>query len=43
MGKIEFTDVVSFAQFCAELVRQGILFEAHERTNGEYLVALTGY
>ncbi len=42
MGKIEFTSVIAFAQFCAELVRQGIKHEAHERTNGEFLVTLTG-
>lgn len=43
MGKIEFTDVVAFAKFCAELTRQGIAFTAHERTNGEFLITLTGY
>lgn len=43
MGKIEFTCVVAFAKFCAELTRQGIRFTGHERTNGEFLVELTGY
>lgn len=42
MGTIEFTSVVAMAQFLAELVKQGIRFTAHERTNGEYLVTLTG-
>lgn len=43
MGKIEFTCVIAFARFCAELTRQGIAYNGHERTNGEFIVTLTGF
>lgn len=31
MGKLEFSCVVKFAQFCAELTRQGIALKAMKR------------
>lgn len=42
MNQIEFTNVVQFARFCAQLMREGVRFIAHERSNGEFLITLTG-
>jgi hypothetical protein len=39
---VDFRNVVDMAQFCAELVRQGIAFYAGEHSGG-YRVILTGY
>ena len=37
-----FNNVVILAQFCAELVRQGITFEVSQVFGGDYLVTFTG-
>lgn len=42
MGKATFSDLVELAQFCAELVRQGIAFTV-QPSSGRYIVELTGY
>lgn len=39
---IEFTCVIAFSRCIAELTRQGIMFRAHEHTNGEFHIHLTG-
>ena len=39
---IEFNSIISFTQCIAELTRQGITFTAHEHTNGEFHIILTG-
>lgn len=41
-NKLQFSNVVAFAQFCAELTRQGIAFNGAEH-GGDYFVTLTGY
>jgi hypothetical protein len=41
-NKIEITCPVAFAKICAQFVREGVTFEAHERANGEFLITLTG-
>lgn len=42
MNRVEFTCVFKFAQFCAELTRQGIAFKGAETSAG-FAVTLTGY
>jgi hypothetical protein len=39
---IEFHDVIAFTKCCAELLRQGLTFRAHEHTNGEFHIILLG-
>ena len=39
---VDFREISDFAQFCAELVRQGIAFYAGPHGSG-YRVTLTGY
>jgi len=42
-SKVEFNDVAKFAQFCAELTRQGIRFRGYQLTNGwEFVAEITG-
>ena len=44
MSRATFSDLTELAQFCAELVRQGIVFDvAPAATAGCYLVTMTGY
>lgn len=40
---IEFDTIIPFAQFCAELLRQGIAFTAHECPQGYHVILTGGY
>ena len=42
MGAAFFRDITELAQFCAELTRQGIAFNAYPAPGG-WKVELTGY
>lgn len=40
---ITFSTVVDFADFCAQLTREGIAFHGIESNPGTYTVTITGY
>lgn len=41
-SRAKFDDIAQAAQFCAELVRQGIAFEMHA-CGDTFIVVMTGY
>ena len=40
---VTFSTVVDFANFCAQLTREGIAFHGNETDPGTYTVTITGY
>jgi len=40
---VTFSTVVDFANFCAQLTREGIAFHGIEENPGTYTVTITGY
>lgn len=41
--RIEFLTAASFAQACAEFMRQGLSFKGHETQSGEFVIILQGF
>ena len=42
-NRLEFTDVTIYAQFCAELQRQGIAYHGGDSSGGILWIIITGY
>ena len=40
---VKFSTVVDFANFCAQLTREGIAFHGFEESAGAYTVTITGH
>ena len=41
-GKANINNIKDFATFCAQLVKEGVIFEAYELNDGSYEVVFTG-